>query len=100
MFTEAKSNSTNGWKAQRVRFQKAFRSGYVATAASATWDVETEIRDLDQTVIGNPAHDLVRLALSLSMAARSSDILIFPSVKMNAIQPLMRRRCLVELQTS
>lgn len=33
-----------------------------------------EIRDLDQTVIGNPAHDLVRLALSLAMSARSSDL--------------------------
>ena len=33
-----------------------------------------EMRDLDQSVIGNPAHDLVRLALSLAMAARSSDL--------------------------
>ena len=33
-----------------------------------------ELRDLDQTVIGNPAHDVVRLALSLAMAARSSDL--------------------------
>lgn len=33
-----------------------------------------ELRDLDQTVIGNPAHDLVRLVLSLAMAARSSDL--------------------------
>ena len=31
-----------------------------------------EIRDLDQAVIGNPAYDLVRLGLSLAMAARSS----------------------------
>jgi uncharacterized protein (DUF2252 family) len=36
--------------------------------------VEIQIRDLDQTTIGNPAHDLVRLALSLSSAARSSDL--------------------------
>lgn len=36
--------------------------------------VEVELRDLDQTVPGNPAHDLVRLALSLAMAARSSDL--------------------------
>ena len=33
-----------------------------------------ELRDLDQTVIGNPVHDVVRLALSLAMAARSSDL--------------------------
>ncbi|MET3131706.1 uncharacterized protein (DUF2252 family) [Oxalobacteraceae bacterium GrIS 1.11] len=36
--------------------------------------VELEIRDLDQTLIGNPAHDLVRLALSLAMAARGSNL--------------------------
>jgi uncharacterized protein (DUF2252 family) len=36
--------------------------------------IEVELRDLDQTVQGNPAHDLVRLALSLAMAARSSDL--------------------------
>lgn len=33
-----------------------------------------ELRDLDQAVMGNPAHDLVRLALSLAMAARGSDL--------------------------
>lgn len=36
--------------------------------------IEVELRDLDQTVPGNPAFDLVRLALSLAMAARSSDL--------------------------
>ncbi|KAB0491273.1 DUF2252 family protein [Pseudomonas vancouverensis] len=35
---------------------------------------DIHIRDLDQTVIGNPAHDLVRLALSLATAARGSDL--------------------------
>src|SRR4051794_1067162 len=35
--------------------------------------VQVEVRDLDQTVIGNPLHDIVRLGLSLAMAARSSD---------------------------
>ena len=34
--------------------------------------VDIAIRDLDQTTIGHPAHDVVRLALSLSSAARSS----------------------------
>ena len=29
---------------------------------------------LDQTVIGNPAHDLIRLGLSLAMAARGSNL--------------------------
>lgn len=32
------------------------------------------IRDLDQTVVGNPAHDLIRLGLSLASAARGSDL--------------------------
>jgi len=36
--------------------------------------IDIHIRDLDQTVIGNPAHDLVRLALSLATAARGSDL--------------------------
>ena len=36
--------------------------------------VEVQIRDLDQTVIGNPAHDLIRLGLSLATAARGSDL--------------------------
>ena len=42
--------------------------------ANAEGRVEIEIRDLDQTVIGNPAHDLLRLGLSLATAARSSDL--------------------------
>jgi len=36
--------------------------------------VEIQIRDLDQTVIGNPANDLIRLGLSLASAARGSDL--------------------------
>lgn len=36
--------------------------------------IDIHIRDVDQTVIGNPAHDLVRLALSLATAARGSDL--------------------------
>ena len=31
-------------------------------------------RDLDQATLGNPAHDIVRLALSLACIARSSDL--------------------------
>jgi uncharacterized protein (DUF2252 family) len=48
--------------------------GNLGPVADGKGKVEIEIRDLDQTVIGNPAHDLIRLALSLSMAARSSDL--------------------------
>jgi uncharacterized protein (DUF2252 family) len=36
--------------------------------------IDINIRDLDQTVVGNPVHDLVRLALSLAMSARGSDL--------------------------
>jgi uncharacterized protein (DUF2252 family) len=36
--------------------------------------IAMEVRDLDQTVIGNPAHDLIRLGLSLAMAARGSTL--------------------------
>ncbi len=48
--------------------------GNLGPIASAEGELEIQIRDLDQTVIGNPAHDLIRLALSLAMAARSSDL--------------------------
>jgi hypothetical protein len=42
--------------------------------ADADGRVDIQIRDLDQTVIGNPAHDLIRLGLSLASAVRGSDL--------------------------
>ena len=36
--------------------------------------IEVQVRDLDQAVIGKPAHDLIRLGLSLATAARGSDL--------------------------
>lgn len=48
--------------------------GNLGPVASAKGHVEIEIRDMDQTVVGNPAHDLVRLGLSLATAARGSDL--------------------------
>jgi uncharacterized protein (DUF2252 family) len=48
--------------------------GNLGPVASTEGKVEIEIRDLDQTVIGNPAHDLIRLALSLATASRGSDL--------------------------
>jgi uncharacterized protein (DUF2252 family) len=48
--------------------------GNLGPVASADGKVEVQIRDLDQTVIGNPAHDVVRLSLSLAMAARGADL--------------------------
>jgi uncharacterized protein (DUF2252 family) len=48
--------------------------GNLGPVASAEGNIDIQIRDLDQTVIGNPAHDLIRLALSLATAARGSDL--------------------------
>jgi uncharacterized protein (DUF2252 family) len=48
--------------------------GNMGPIACVDGAVAVEIRDLDQTVVGNPVHDLVRLSLSLAMAARSSDL--------------------------
>ncbi|MGA3400430.1 MAG: DUF2252 family protein [Acetobacteraceae bacterium] len=48
--------------------------GNLGPVANEDGEIAIEIRDLDQTVIGNPAHDLIRLGLSLAMAARGSDL--------------------------
>jgi uncharacterized protein (DUF2252 family) len=48
--------------------------GNLGPIARSDERVMVELRDLDQTVPGNPAYDLVRLALSLAMGARSSDL--------------------------
>ncbi|MDR3529992.1 MAG: DUF2252 family protein [Rhodopila sp.] len=48
--------------------------GNLGPVGSADGALAIQIRDLDQTVIGNPAHDIIRLGLSMAMAARSSDL--------------------------
>ena len=48
--------------------------GNLGPLSDGSGEVEIQIRDLDQTVIGNPAHDLIRLGLSLATAARGSDL--------------------------
>src|SRR6202790_2472124 len=48
--------------------------GNLGPLADTKGHVLVQIRDLDQTVIGNPAHDLIRLGLSLATAARGSDL--------------------------
>jgi uncharacterized protein (DUF2252 family) len=48
--------------------------GNLGPVASTDGKLAVQVRDLDQTVIGNPAHDLIRLGLSLAMAARGSDL--------------------------
>lgn len=48
--------------------------GNLGPVADIDGKVDFQIRDFDQAVIGNPAHDLVRLALSLAFAARGSNL--------------------------
>jgi uncharacterized protein (DUF2252 family) len=48
--------------------------GNLGPVADAEGRIDIQIRDVDQTVIGNPAHDLIRLGLSLATAARDSDL--------------------------
>jgi uncharacterized protein (DUF2252 family) len=48
--------------------------GNIGPVGSVDGGLAIQVRDLDQTVIGNPAHDLIRLGLSLAMAARGSDL--------------------------
>ena len=48
--------------------------GNLGPLADADGHIAIQIRDLDQTVIGNPAHDIIRLALSLAAAARGFDL--------------------------
>ncbi|WP_295992230.1 DUF2252 family protein [Rugamonas sp.] len=48
--------------------------GNLGPVADAAGDISLQLRDFDQTTIGNPAHDLVRLGLSLATAARGSSL--------------------------
>jgi uncharacterized protein (DUF2252 family) len=49
-------------------------AGNLGPVAGVDGRIGIQIRDLDQTVIGNPAHDIIRLALSLATASRGSDL--------------------------
>jgi uncharacterized protein (DUF2252 family) len=49
-------------------------AGNLGPVAALDGRIAIQIRDLDQTVIGNPAHDMIRLALSLATASRGSDL--------------------------
>lgn len=46
--------------------------GNLGPLAGTNAEIAIGLRDLDQTVIGSPAHDVVRLSLSLAMAVRAS----------------------------
>src|SRR6202451_469740 len=76
-------NFTNGWGSSTARSLPQgppvwicgdCHLGNLGPVADAKGRVKIAIRDLDQTVIGNPAHDLIRLALSLATAIRGSDL--------------------------
>ena len=49
-------------------------AGNLGPVAGVDGRIAIQIRDVDQTVIGNPAHDIIRLALSLATASRGSDL--------------------------
>lgn len=46
--------------------------GNFGPLADVEGDISIQLRDLDQTVIGSPAHDVARLSLSMAMAVRAS----------------------------
>jgi uncharacterized protein (DUF2252 family) len=48
--------------------------GNLGPIADIDGNIDIQVRDFDQMVIGNPAHDLIRLGLSLATAARGSDL--------------------------
>jgi uncharacterized protein (DUF2252 family) len=48
--------------------------GNLGPLSDGEGEVDIQVRDLDHCVIGNPAHDLIRLGLSLATAARGSDL--------------------------
>ncbi|WKZ86474.1 DUF2252 domain-containing protein [Ralstonia pickettii] len=48
--------------------------GNLGPIGDLTGQTSIQVRDLDQAVLGNPAHDLIRLGLSLATAARGSDL--------------------------
>ncbi len=57
-------------------------TGNLGPIANIKGHIDIQIRDLDQTVIGNPAHDLIRLGLSLASSARGSALPGITTAKM------------------
>jgi len=48
--------------------------GNLGPVANARCDVSLEVRDLDQTVLGNPAYDVIRLGFSLPTVALAAGL--------------------------
>jgi uncharacterized protein (DUF2252 family) len=83
MCAAVQQNFTNGWmdlsvsglpEGPAVWICGDCHSGNIGPIANSNGNVAMGIRDIDQTVIGNPAHDLIRLGLSLAMSARDSNL--------------------------
>lgn len=80
-------------------------TGNLGPVADAQGKIEIQIRDLDQTVIGNPAHDLIRLGLSLATAARGSALAGITTINMiealfeGYVQAFDKATANLELQT-
>ena len=82
MYEETRPSFTNGWKRRRCNFHPAPLSGFVAIVTQGTSVPSPIMREkltyrsgiLIQAVIGNPAHDLIRLGLSLASAVRGSGL--------------------------
>jgi hypothetical protein len=55
-------------------FAEDCHTGNLGPAADLEGNIDIQIRDHDQTAIGNPAYDLIRLSVSQAMAARSADL--------------------------
>jgi uncharacterized protein (DUF2252 family) len=59
---------------RRDGFCRDCHLGNLGAVADAHGRVAVQIRILDQTIIGDPAHDLIRLDPSFATAARGSDL--------------------------
>ena len=69
-----KTNGINVPKGPAIWICGDCHTGNLGPLASVEGALKIQIRDLDQTVIGNPAWDLLRLLLSLASAARGMDL--------------------------
>ena len=75
-------------------------AGNLGPLADMHGRIHVQIRDLDQSVIGNPNHDLIRLALSLASAARGSDLPGVTTAHMLEQMTIGYRRALLDAASS
>jgi uncharacterized protein (DUF2252 family) len=70
-------------------------AGNIGPIASAKGTVAIQIRDLDQTVVGNPAHDLLRCAALVSVGGKKGELCLI-DIK-EAVPALAPRSPVVEM---